>query len=66
MDEYEEVGWFNQPWMDRVNPDLLLRYWRKKNTLARLLYRTEFGVEFMVYSTKWGEFWSMPLLKRFH
>ena len=42
-------------WMDRIDPQLLLRFWRKKNSPGILNFDTQEGISLMRISTLYGE-----------
>ena len=46
---------FNDPWMDRVNPRLLTRYWEAKGCPGTL-QTLEYGVEILTMKTSAGVF----------
>ena len=48
---------FNEKWMDNINPQLLLRWWRKKNNKSEFIYYTEFGIKYRVLKLDFGECW---------
>ena len=45
---------FNKPWMDNINQDLLIRYWRKKGSPGEIKIE-KFGVKFILSKTIFGE-----------
>jgi len=45
---------FIVPWMQKCNPDLILRYWRSKGSPGKLTLR-RYGITFVYMSTILGE-----------
>ena len=45
---------FNKPWMDKINPDLLIRYWRRKGSPEPIRVK-KYGVTFILSKTVFGE-----------
>lgn len=48
---------WNEPWMEAIGPDLLLRFWRSKQTTLPLRYRSMFGCVYSVHRSAFGEVW---------
>ena len=51
MKTFNPVG----TWMDKIEPKLLLRFWRKKGSPGVFVLRTRFGFNISYYSTPFGE-----------
>ena len=49
---------FNPPgtWMDRIAPELLMRFWKKKGCPGRLVLYTGYGMELTYENTPLGLF----------
>lgn len=52
-DRYGINGDFNEPWMDRINPQLLRRYWIKKG-MPKPLITEKHGIKIRSYGTPLG------------
>ena len=50
---------FNREWMQCVNPDLLLRWWRQRKEESILIYHSIYGITYEVRQTIFGEVWSI-------
>lgn len=44
---------FNEPWMDRINPALLVRFWKSKGCPG-VLYTREYGLKIANFNTPAG------------
>ena len=46
---------FSEPWMEECNSDLILRFWRSKNSPGKLtIYK--YGIKLVYVNTVFGEF----------
>lgn len=46
---------FMESWMQKCNPDLIVRYWRFKGSPGKLTLRVKYGLSVMYINTIFGE-----------
>lgn len=46
---------FVEPWMQRCNPDLILRYWRFRGSPGKLTLKVKYGFTVVFMNTVVGE-----------
>lgn len=63
---YDSKDWFNERWMDNLNPRLLYRYWQKKGVVPSCLKTEHNGVKITHRKGEYGTigFIDVPLFDR--